>query len=82
MPSSVFVITLGDVIGIGLFVLCVLGVAGYALFATIREKLCKHDFHPARISRSGSFYIDGFRCRKCGQERKRIEDDERRPDAG
>lgn len=74
MPSSIFVITLGDVIGISLFVLCVLGVVGYVLFATIREKLCKHDFRKANLSQSLNWRRDGYRCRKCGQERTHIED--------
>lgn len=70
--GSMFVITLGDVIGIAFWVLLILGVFVWAAYKGIKEYLCKHDFKEARVSRSGSFYIDGYKCEKCGLERIKL----------
>lgn len=88
MPDSIFVVTLGDVFGIGIFVIAVVFVGGVYLFYEGRRRLrvwkkqrkCKHDFEIANLKLMGevapgayaAWQTAGHRCRKCGKEQAKV----------
>ncbi len=67
--KGVFVITLGEAIGIAVIALIILVTIGLTVFTAIRKALCKHtDLTPPRTSLGAPGGGYGWQCKHCYKE--------------